>query len=110
MFQLGRMGQGVLNQVDDMLIGESVEQVGAGPAAHDQPFAAQESKALVNGREFFTERFDKFRDTAFAGNELLEQPQPWSIPQGAKEPARPLESGWVGGGPVLMAMTRGVTC
>lgn len=91
LFRLSRMGQSVLNHVDDVLIGEGVVQVRAIAAADNEPFTAQEPQPLRDGGELFTERIHEFRHAALALHEVLKKTQPGAIPQRAKQAARLLQ-------------------
>ncbi len=45
-FRLGGMSQRVLDEIDDVPIGQCIEEMRSLPAADDQPFAAQQAQAL----------------------------------------------------------------
>ncbi len=85
LFRLLRMGQRVLNQVNDVLIGEGVVQMRSLPAAHDESFGSQEAQSLGDGGKLFTKGLHEFGDAAFPLHEVFQQAQSGGVSEGSKQ-------------------------
>ncbi len=90
---LACMLQGVGDQVNDVLIGQAVENVLAVPSTGNQVFGAQDPQALGDRGESFLLTLRQFRDAGFALGEQGQQAKPGQIADGAEQPGRAVESG-----------------
>jgi hypothetical protein len=68
-FQFGGMRQGVLNQINHVLIREFVKKVRARAAPADKALRPQKPQTLRNGGELFFRDSDQLRHAPFASDE-----------------------------------------
>jgi hypothetical protein len=87
------VGQGVLDQLGHVGVGQGVVEVRPVAAAQDQPFAAQQAQALGHGGELVAEGLDEFGDAAFAVHEEFEQAQTRGVAEGAEDASGAIEGG-----------------
>ncbi len=99
------MRQTIEDKVQDVLVGQIVEDVFSVTSAPDDIVGAQDTKALRDDRDGLTLKLSKLRDTGFALGQTCQQPNPRGLAERAEDPCGPFNSWFVDGD---MKTVRGV--
>lgn len=87
----GGVLEGVLDEFEDVVIGEGVVDVAAVAAASHEAFGAEEAEAVGDGRDAFAGALCELGDAGFARDEEIEGAQPSLVAQRAEESDRALD-------------------
>ena len=79
------MRQGVLDEIGDVLVGQSIFDVLAAAAAGDEAFGAEDAEALGDGGEFFAFGEGDGGDAGGTAGEESEKAETGRFAEGAKD-------------------------
>ena len=85
------MGEGVVNQIEHMLIRESIKKVRSFAPPPNEAITAQKPQTLRHGRELLAEGLHNLCNAALTARQEFQQAQPRGVAQGAENTARTLQ-------------------
>jgi len=83
--------EGVLDEVEDVVVGEAVEDVLADAAADDELLGAEQAELLGDGGEAGVGGLGQLGDAPLSAGEAGEQTEPGHVTGGAEDGRRALE-------------------